>query len=174
MMKEKYRKTSSLTLSPRLQAMADQLIAPYEVWDLCCDHGLLGQVAYSKGCFQKVNFVDRVAHIMNWLEQDFLSRFSLQKKPAKVRFFTADATDIKFPTSEFNVLIGGVGAFTINRILERILLGPKIRLILAPNKNPHLVKDKALSLGYVLTKEILVIEDKRERWVMVFDSPSVH
>ncbi len=174
MMKERIRKTNSLSLSPRLQTMVDQLIAPYEVWDLCCDHGLLGQVAYSMGCFQKVHFVDRVAHIMNWLEQDFLSRFSLRKKPAKVKFYTADATEIRYPTAGANFLLGGVGAFTINRILERIPQGPRMRLVLAPNKNPHLVKDKALSLGFILTKEILVLEDKRERWILVFDSPNVH
>jgi tRNA (adenine22-N1)-methyltransferase len=174
MMKERIRKTHSLKLSPRLQTMVDQLIAPYEIWDLCCDHGLVGQLAYSMGCFHKITFVDQVPHIMNWLEQDFLSRFSLKKKPAKVRFLTADATEVTYPTAGANLVMGGVGAFVINRILERIPLGPRLRLILAPNKNPQLVKDKALSLGFVLTKEILVLEEHRERWILVFDSPSVH
>lgn len=173
-MKEIVKKNQPLKLSKRLQVMVDQLVAPYEVWDLCCDHGLLGQMAYAMGSFQKIVFVDRVTHIMNWLEQDFLSRFGLKRKPAKVRFLTADATEINFPEGGANILIGGVGAFLMNRILERIPQRPRLRLILAPNKNPDLVKDKALSLGYRLSHEILVIEDKRERWVMVFDSPLLH
>lgn len=173
-MKEKIRKTHSLSLSPRLQTMVDQLKAPFEVWDLCCDHGLVGQVAYSMGCFQKIFFVDKVPHIMNWLEQDFLDRFGFKKRPAKVKFMAEDATDMRLPGVGANIVIGGVGAFLINRILERIALGPRLRLVLAPNKNPHLVKDKALSQGFILVKEILVLEEGRERWVLVFDSPAVH
>lgn len=121
-------------LSPRLQLIYDQLIPGNPVWDFCCDHGYMGLNAYMSGHFPSVHFVDQVRHIIEQLEKRFQEDHFQEEHSTQAFFLPLAGEEILTPV-EGNVVIAGVGAFTVEKILRAIsargLLRAK-RLILCP------------------------------------------
>ena len=136
-----------------------------DFWDVCCDHGKLGELALRSKEFKKIYFVDQVDHQIIKIQQKYPS--------PNVVSFALDASDIKIPI-EGNFIIAGVGAFTINKIISSLFNNGFLSadlLILAPQKNPQDVLKPLLgnsNFPYVLSSEHTLIEKGRERWVKVY------
>ncbi|KYG67544.1 SAM-dependent methyltransferase [Bdellovibrio bacteriovorus] len=117
-----------------MQLIYDQLIPGNPVWDFCCDHGYMGLNAYESGEFPSIHFVDQVRHIIEQLERRFEQEHYIKDHSAQAFFLPLAGEDLLTPV-EGNVVIAGVGAFTIERILRSIssrgLLRAK-KLILCP------------------------------------------
>ncbi len=101
------------------------------VWDLCCDHGILGKSLLDDG--KEVFFVDQVSHIINHLVDD------LAASTSKYTCIVSDAAEIniKNKVSE-TVVIAGVGGFTCKNILEALITKYgylKSEFVLSPQKN---------------------------------------
>lgn len=61
-----------MKLSPRLELILNHLNPGEPVWDVCCDHGILGRSAIRKNIFSEVHFVDQVVSIMQRLSSEII------------------------------------------------------------------------------------------------------
>ncbi|MCM2352404.1 MAG: class I SAM-dependent methyltransferase [Pseudobdellovibrio sp.] len=162
------------SLSPRLQQIYKQLIPGEAVWDFCCDHGYLGSHAYQSKLFPEVNFVDQVPEIMARLEERFQREIAQDTNPTTSRFIASAGENL---TSELtgNIVISGVGSYTIFKILkslqEKNLLKAR-RLILCP-QNDVVKMDEIKKLPgfyYRQAQEIISVNEKdRVREIFVLD-----
>jgi tRNA (adenine22-N1)-methyltransferase len=157
-------------LSPRLQALFGHLAEGEPLWDLCCDHGLLGQRALETGRFASVHFVDRVPEIVAALEERVRGGAAV---PATTTFHALDAQDLPH-TLRGSVVIAGVGGTTILEILSGLEARGALqasRLVLSSQTRAQsFPADFARVLGpagwRIVTSE-LVREGPRERPVWV-------
>lgn len=116
-------------LSRRLATLLENLKPGEAVWDVCCDHGLLGRAALARG-FAPVNFVDCVPHITQKLEDDLGG-------DARARVFCVDGAQLRVPV-EGSLVIAGVGGEKIQNILEGLQASANLRasrLVLGPHKD---------------------------------------
>ena len=99
-------------LSQRLQFITSQLLEGHDVWDLCCDHGLIGRWAVKADRFPSVQFVDPVPSIIERL------RLTLEKHAFEGRWTLHTVEAQSLPDMSGTVVIAGVGGELIQKILE--------------------------------------------------------
>ncbi|MFS4459567.1 SAM-dependent methyltransferase [Bdellovibrio sp. HCB2-146] len=163
-----------LKLSPRLQTVYDHLLPGKPVWDFCCDHGYLGLNAYESGIFPEVHFVDQVPSIITNLQTRFRRRAPyMDGHPSTAFFHAVPAEEIREQLTG-NVVMLGVGAHTIIRVLQQQNFSNVDRLILGPQKMETLVVDvlktaPALAFSHALQKNLEVLEKERVRTLLVID-----
>lgn len=160
-----------MTLSPKLQIIYDHLLPGEDVWDLCCDHGLLGRAALEAGGFDNVYFVDRVPHIIEKLK----TRIQPLDLARKARFLAAPAEELQQPLTG-TVVIAGVGAYTAFAILKTLwqknLLHAR-RLVLSPQRDDEKLFAWLEDFGedfshrYQLKSKQDIREGRRSLWVYV-------
>lgn len=96
-------------LSPRLKLILELGLADHDFWDVCCDHGYLGEHALASGRFHKVYFVDQVPHIISSIQ---------------MRLGTGEPSCMAMPAEDINVplrgtvVLSGIGGHTIIKILK--------------------------------------------------------
>jgi len=135
-----------MKLSPRLQAIFDELTPGVPVVDVCCDHGYLGAQAYLSEQFPEVIFIDQVKETMLQLEAKFHQHVKNDEIQTRVSFITADARKVKTPLSG-NIVIAGVGGKNMMEMLGGLFHSPDFkptRLILSPHRNPELYETPEL------------------------------
>jgi len=124
-----------VALSGRLQFIYENLLPEKAVWDFCCDHGYLGIEALRSKKFSEVHFVDQVPHIVQAVEDLVSKKFPEVCEQAHFRISKGE--DLEIPVTG-TVVIAGVGAFAIFKILESLwakgLLQAE-RLILCPQRD---------------------------------------
>lgn len=158
-------------LSPRLKMLSDFLIEGSDVWDLCCDHGYLGEAALESGLFPRVHFVDRVPDIIERLRSRLNDRLDVSKHAV---FYSVDAGEISEPL-EGTVVLAGVGADRIRQIigdlLRRQLLHAKRILICPQTKEESVGERYAFEIGLSDWKvsRYEVMEGSRRRVIFVWD-----
>lgn len=124
------------------------------VWDLCCDHGLIGKSLMDKK--KKVYFVDIVPHIIENLKN------SIDK--SNCEFQARDATKIEIENRpDESIVMAGVGGWTCIKILKSLKQTHseiKSEFILAPQKNLLTVKEYLLDNSFIIISEDF-IQDKK-------------
>ena len=144
------------------------------MWDICCDHGYLGLNAYESGIFPEVHFVDQVPSIITTLENRFQRRAPyMEGHPSVACFHAVPAEEIRELLTGTVVMLG-VGAHTIIRVLQQQNFANVDRLILGPQKMESLVVDvlkaaPALAFSHALIKNLEVLEKERVRTLLVVD-----
>lgn len=164
---------SFVSLSPRLQAIYDQLLLGEDVWDFCCDHGYLGIEALRSEKFENVFFVDQVPHIIQKLEAELFQN----RNRKKAHFRATSAESLQEPVKG-NAVIAGVGAFTAFKIVESLfkkdLLRVK-RLIVSPQRDDEKLVLWMSQLSedfkhrYFLKTKQQILERRRPLWVYVWE-----
>ncbi len=156
------------TLSLRLQQIFDKMLPGFDVWDVCCDHGYLGQNAYFSGSFKEIHFVDQAEHLIESL------RHRLQHRPGF--FFHPIGAELLQQPVLGNLVIAGVGAELILKIIRELKASQHLqarRLVLGPHKDEaHLqawLVDIGLDQIYRFTEEVQVTERGRVRRIFVYD-----
>lgn len=138
-----------------------------DVWDLCCDHGLLGRAAWESGDHPHVHLVDQVPAILR----------SLRAKWAPEENFhlhLSDAAALSQPLTG-TVVIAGVGAQKILGILsplrENGLLRAR-RFVLSPQKDEGDFAEKieALFPLWKSRETRWITEGRRRRPIFVWDA----
>jgi tRNA (adenine22-N1)-methyltransferase len=121
------------------------------VWDLCCDHGLIGYACLRENPEAEVYFVDRIDKIMAQLQtkaqaswpSEYLSRST---------FFTQDAKSIQLKNSSHEVaIIAGIGGHLACQMIEQILNNienPKTSFITSVHRDAELVSSTLITHGY--------------------------
>lgn len=164
----------AMKLSNRLQFIYENLVPGQPVWDFCCDHGYLGVEALKSGKFPKVHFVDQVPHIVASVEAVVAEKFPEFRSHAN--FFAGKGEDLSEVVSG-NVVIAGVGAFAIFKILRALLEREFLlaeRLILCPQRDEEKFVTMLAELGEKFTARFsfagatLLEERSRSRIVYLF------
>ena len=161
------------TLSPRLKLIFDQLRPALPVWDLCCDHGYLGLHAYRSQKFSSVHFVDQVPEIIDRLKLRFNSEIATINNQTSVTFTPLSGESLPTEVTG-NVVIAGVGSYTIFQILQVLHTQKKLkaeRIILCPQNDVISIDEikKLPDFSYRQIETYSVMEKDRLRKVFVFD-----
>jgi len=152
-------------LSPRLGLLLGQGLPGEDFWDVCCDHGLLGERALFEERFSRVHFVDRVPHIMAKLRDRI-------GEPAGSRFILSGAEDLEENISG-TVVIAGVGGFNLIKILgswdSKKILHAR-RVVLNPLTHIQELRDFLSVWSAYSEKETLIVrESGRDRQILVLE-----
>lgn len=169
----------AMKLSNRLQFIYDKLLPQMPVWDFCCDHGYLGVEALKSRKFPKVSFVDQVPHIVENIDSVVQKKFAELYPSAE--FITANAEDLRSDVTG-NVVIAGVGAHTIFKILRALWEQEHLqatRLLLCPQRDEDKFLQLLAGLGpdfaahFLLSEQTCVTEGARRKTIFIFDHSGV-
>lgn len=161
-------------LSDRLKLIFDQLLPGYAVWDICCDHGYLGSHAYQSQHFPEINFVDQVPEIITRLEMRFYREIAQSHNPTTSRFLALPGENLNLELTG-NVVISGVGSYTIFQILQSLQMKNLLkahRIILCPQNDVVKIDEikKLPGFCYRQYQDIISVTEKdRVRDIYVFD-----
>ncbi|URQ91617.1 tRNA (adenine(22)-N(1))-methyltransferase TrmK [Pseudoalteromonas sp. SCSIO 43101] len=154
-----------MALSKRLSAIVDVVDSGYdEIWDCCCDHGLLGIELLQQNKAQLIHFVDIVPELMQALN-DKLVRFATNEQCARWQVHCQDVAMISpDPNKRHLVIIAGVGGELLVQFLAKIVghhPGIHIDFIVCPVHHSYQVRRYLQTLSLGLVSEQLICENKR-------------
>jgi tRNA (adenine22-N1)-methyltransferase len=164
-----------MALTGRLQFIYENLLLQRPVWDFCCDHGYLGIEALRSEAFSEVYFVDQVPQIVSTLENLISTKFGTLRPQAHIKTSRGEDVD---QAVKGNVVIAGVGAFTIFEILENLWRKKNLqadRLILCPQRDENKFLKMLSNIGsefsasYKLSGEHVLQEKTRSRFIYILD-----
>jgi tRNA (adenine22-N1)-methyltransferase len=155
-----------MPLSHRLQSLLDRCQPGLPLWDLCCDHGLLGLEALNSGLFSEIVFNDAVAHVLEPLRAQ-LGEFE------NARVVHAFAEDIVEPLTG-NLVLAGIGGEKIFRILSRHLAAGRLHahnIVACPEKHADWLCRQRLE-GYALKETAVIPHNLGTRHILVLSAIS--
>ena len=163
--------------SQRLLKLYEQLRPGEPVWDVACDHGLLGLRALKAGIFPEVHFVDPVPEIILKLSNR-LKGESFEQERTRAHLHVMPFSQVQEKISG-TVVMAGVGAHTI--LNEVVALSAQVyfepqRLVLSPHRDGaiFLKKFNEMNLKFQIKDEIKILERGRERQIFVFQKTESH
>ncbi|OUR97915.1 hypothetical protein A9Q84_06890 [Halobacteriovorax marinus] len=107
-------------LGRRLRDIFDLIESGYsEVWDTCCDHGLLGLAVIEENKSEKVHFVDQVPRIISSLKRKIKSLAVIPE--ASFELHVLNAEKIKVSNEKSLICICGVGGDVAIGIISELL-----------------------------------------------------
>ena len=139
-------------LSKRMTAILDLIPKSSRLIDVGCDHGLVGLTALKKGLIKSLVLTD--------ISEDSLD---MAKKNAtlmklKASFIVTDGLEgIKLREKDV-IIITGMGAKVMMRIIQPIDQSLDIKLILGPQSYPEKLRLFMMKSGYKIVDEDLVLE----------------
>lgn len=134
--------------SKRIKEIAHLVPISEQVWDLCCDHGLIGLEVFEK---QKccIHLLDQVPSIMNKLK--------IKIKHPNISLLCENAKNYKFPSGEKqSYIIAGIGAFTALDIIENIYKSNKDEHYLICSVHSNIAEFRKRLIHYKPIKEKLI------------------
>lgn len=149
-----------MALSLRLQTLLDRCDSGLPLWDLCCDHGLLGLHALVSGRFSEVIFNDAVAHVLEPLRA---------RVGDDARVICGLAEDISEPMHG-NIVLAGIGGERIRKILLAHSARGSLqahKILLCPEKDAEWLAEQSLD-GYQLSEDFALPHGRGERRVLVY------
>ncbi|WP_404340479.1 tRNA (adenine(22)-N(1))-methyltransferase TrmK [Pseudoalteromonas mariniglutinosa] len=157
-----------MTLSKRLTAIAELVPDGYdEIWDCCCDHGLLGIYLLKTAHVNNVHFVDVVPELMVKLENK-LRGIALNKGQATWQVHCKDVSQLSVDHSKRNLMIiAGVGGDLLISLLTALLQANNtskqgdIEFIICPVHHCYQVRHECQRLGLGLVAEKIVCDNNR-------------
>ncbi|WP_194842553.1 tRNA (adenine(22)-N(1))-methyltransferase TrmK [Endozoicomonas sp. OPT23] len=159
----------SVKLGLRLLAIEQMVTRHYDnIWDCCCDHGLLGMRLLEKQAAEKVHFVDVVESLVNGVNQALSGNPELY--PAD-QWQTLCMDVARLPVSEASthkgdshlVIIAGVGGDLLFELVEAIhKANPEtnIEFLLCPVRQHFHVRESLINMGMKLINESIVYENR--------------
>lgn len=155
-----------MKLSPRLARIDNMIDQTYDqIWDCCCDHGLLGRQLLLRGAARQMHFVDVVPHLVNGLQQllsEPLSGFS----DSNWQTHCLDVSQLLLPSGPeaqtVLMVIAGVGGDLTIELVQGILAnnpGRNIEFVLCPVRQQYQVRKQLADVGLALINEQLVLDN---------------
>ena len=165
-----------MALSKRLSAIIDVVDSGYdEIWDCCCDHGLLGIELLQQDKAPLIHFVDIVPELMQTLS-DKLERFATREQRGRWQVHCQDVAMISpDPKKRHLVIIAGVGGELLVQFLAKIVSqqpNTHIDFIVCPVHHSYQVRSYLQTLPLGLVSEQLVCENKRFYEVIAMSASS--
>jgi len=152
----------SMGLPLRLQSLLDRCEPGFPLWDLCCDHGLLGLEALESGLFPQVIFNDAVPHVLELLAPRLAGR-----EDAKLVLSRAeDIPEILIG----NLVIAGVGGEKIFKILMSHANAGRLkarRVIVCPEKHADWLSEQSIP-GLRLEEHVTIPHNHHTRQILFY------
>ncbi len=156
-----------IKLGKRLAKIA-QLVtdSDTQVWDCCCDHGLLGLHLLTAHQTRFVHFVDCVPSLIDAVSEQLVAR----KLVSRSRTYCIDAGNLPISTDAAQlIIIAGVGGDLMASIVAQISRqypDKSLEFILCPVRHQVDLRDTLRALQFSLINEHLVFENGRYYEVM--------
>lgn len=148
-----------MNLSKRLQAVATLVDVGFKVIDVGCDHGYL-DIYLTLNNENKCLAIDINENALNVAKSN-IEKYKLTKKiDTKLNDGLKDIN----VNSEDNIVISGMGAHTIVKILSEGALSDT--LIISSNNDIEYLRKEVINLGYFIESEIFII-DKNKPYVII-------
>jgi tRNA (adenine22-N1)-methyltransferase len=163
-----------LKLSKRLKHLEQMVTLEYtNIWDCCCDHGLLGVALLSRPAAKNIHFIDIVPELMAELESK-LNRFHLSSS------WKTHCLDVaKLPLEQYEgkhlIIIAGVGGDLMIQFIDSIYQRHQsltIDFLLCPVHHQFSLRQKLIALDFSIKDEILVEDNQRFYEMMLVSSTS--
>ena len=146
-----------LQLRARLELLSSLLKTNQDLWDIGCDHGLLGEKFLAQSSIGKVYLLDKIPHLINRLGKIHINE-------ARVSCILHNAKQALTQSLSGNVVLAGMGADTIIDILDAQTILPGSQLILNPFKDEQRLQE----LPYELVNVHEVKEGRRLRKIFEY------
>lgn len=162
-----------MKLSKRLSQIFNLVSKPYDdIWDCCCDHGLLGFKLLNNNVATTVHFVDRVPSIIDKVEYKLLNYYQSieEDKSNKVpnwQVHTLDMACQSLPIKNNHqqlIVIAGIGGDLLVTLINKLMTdhGDKtLEFIICPVHHEYEVRAALTSWSMNLINEKIVFENKR-------------
>ncbi|MES2745557.1 MAG: tRNA (adenine(22)-N(1))-methyltransferase TrmK [Bdellovibrionota bacterium] len=156
-------------MSTRIDKIVSLIRPGHTVFDMCCDHGLIGFGALSK--VKEVVFVDQSAKALAPLNEHLKSLDRADLERIKVFVSAGELVSIAgYESSDF--VIAGVGVTTVASIIASLF--PEglshHRLILSPQQDSQPLRWYLNDRGFGLVDEYVVKERGRFREILVVEA----
>jgi tRNA (adenine22-N1)-methyltransferase len=162
----------TLRLSKRLNVLDSLINHQYaEIWDGCCDHGLLGATLLTRHAADIIHFVDIVPELMTQLEQKLLTYYptqdtALSSKHSLWRVHCHDMAQLQLKASSKRqlIILSGIGGDLMSHIISQIKVNNPthyIDFLLCPVNNSYYLREQLIALNCELYQEVLVEENHR-------------
>lgn len=159
-----------MTFTLRFEKILSFVRPDHVLYDLCCDHGLMGLRALTDNRSSAVHFVDQSENALKAIRKDLSQLSEDLRSKAFVHCMPAEkCVDLDAPG---DFIIAGVGIQTCMAIIAALFphgLGPH-RLILAPQQKSQLLRKFLMNRNYRLFDESVTVERKRFREIIVVES----
>ncbi len=138
----------NFSLSVRLQYLMELIPKTSELWDIGCDHGLLGLQALAMGRAQRVHFVDPAPAVIEKLKQELRSPgLSVWWRANRDKIFFHQKMGEEVLESINGVaVIAGMGGEKMAKIIEKDFDGQK--LVLNPFSHIDEVKTRLVGRSW--------------------------
>lgn len=146
-----------MSLTPRLQAIADFVAPGARIADVGTDHAYIPIYLIRNKKIEYAMASDINQGPIKKAEKN-LERYGIQNK---VRLCTADGTEGIKPWEVDTLIVAGMGGELIAQILLKNIPHGIQRMILQPMANAHEVRSALCEVGYVISKEKLVREKNK-------------
>ena len=146
-----------MSLTPRLQAIADFVAPGARIADVGTDHAYIPIYLIRNKKIEYAMASDINQGPIKKAEKN-LERYGIQNK---VRLCTADGTEGIKPWEVDTLIVAGMGGELIAQILLKNIPHGIQRMILQPMDNAHEVRSALCEVGYVISKEKLVREKNK-------------
>jgi tRNA A22 N-methylase len=161
------------TLSAKMNLILGKLNPHWDLWDVGCDHGLLGFEVLRKGLCKEVYFVDRVASIISQLKITYAEHADkIASAEHRAHFICSQAQHLDPELMKGNIVFAGMGSRQVQRIFQALQLKGKTdtQLLIAANTTREGFEELAeylSGLGWNLKDKTSFNErrHKRELWV---------
>lgn len=166
-----------MKLGKRLQQIAAMVGPGYDqIWDCCCDHGLLGMALLTRQVAPQIHFVDIIPALMEQLE----SRLQ-QLAPVHAgvnRSWQLHCQDVAtLPLAQFPgrqlIIIAGVGGDLTARLVQSIIQrhpASTLDFLLCPTNRAFTLRAQLIALELRLQRELLVSERRRHYELMLLST----
>ncbi|RZA11377.1 MAG: hypothetical protein EOP10_33170 [Proteobacteria bacterium] len=140
------------------------------LYDLCCDHGLMGLKALLQNQASEVHFVDQSENALKALRLELRVLPNDLQSKAFVHCMPAEDCVLLDQPSDF--IIAGVGIQTCISIISAVFpqgLGQH-RLIIAPQQKSQVLRKFLMDRNFRLFDETVTVERQRFREIIVVES----
>lgn len=151
-------------LSTRLQRLLTLAGKGEELWDIGCDHGLVGRWARLEGHFKRVHFVDPAPMVVERLKK-FLSTDIPRLVPFEIHQKRAD--EINVCKGENTFLMAGFGGQGMLQGLRHLKNVSHSRIVLSPHRDQLKVRSYLHSENWGLEHEEILSEDGQFYQILV-------
>lgn len=143
-----------------------------DIWDCCCDHGLLGIELLKRKAANTVHFADISAPLTDKLEQQLKRFFSSDDYLHLWQVHTLDVAKIPLRSDNVNnqskakqlIIIAGVGGDLLIELVQSIIdenPNTTLEFILCPVHHNYKVRTTLIDLNCSLINECIVKENNR-------------
>ena len=164
--------SAKVNLSKRLSTLSAMANSDYtQLWDCCCDHGLLGAELLSQPTAAHIHFVDIVPALMAQLEQKLTQFFPQEKNDCEniEPLWSVHCMDVAaLPVGDYSgkqlIIIAGIGGELMADMVKAIHHNHPatyLDFLLCPVNHAYSLRQQLIALDYRLQNELLIAEKGR-------------